>query len=66
MNVNKVWFYIAALAVVIGGVWASLPDEAQQQRMREAAQKRQAQIKAKQQATKNQAASAAASASKPQ
>lgn len=57
MNVNKVWFYIAALAVVIGGVWASLPDGAQQQKMREAAQKRQAQMKAKKQAGAFQAAS---------
>ncbi|RKW26609.1 MAG: MFS transporter, partial [Kingella sp. (in: b-proteobacteria)] len=34
MNINKVWFYIAALAVVIAGVWLTMPSAEQQQKMR--------------------------------
>ena len=43
MNMNKVWFYIAALAVVIAGVWLTMPSaEQQQQKMREAIAKKKA------------------------
>ena len=41
MNMNKVWFYIAALAVVIAGVWLTMPS-AEQQKMREAIAKKKA------------------------
>ena len=40
MNMNKVWFYIAALAVVIAGVWLTIPSTEQQQKMREAIAKK--------------------------
>ena len=42
MNMNKVWFYIAALAVVIAGVWLTMPSAEQQQKMREAIAKKKA------------------------
>ncbi|WP_314043897.1 MFS transporter [Kingella denitrificans] len=42
MNMNKVWFYIAALAVVIAGVWLTMPSVEQQQKMREAIAKKKA------------------------
>lgn len=42
MNINKVWFYIAALAVVIAGVWLTMPSAEQQQKMREAIAKKKA------------------------
>lgn len=42
MNMNKVWFYIAALAVVIAGVWLTMPSTEQQQKMREAIAKKKA------------------------
>lgn len=42
MNMNKVWFYIAALAVVIVGVWLTMPSAEQQQKMREAIAKKKA------------------------
>ena len=41
MNMNKVWFYIAALAVVIAGAWLTMPS-AEQQKMREAIAKKKA------------------------
>ena len=40
VNVNKIWFYSTAMAVVIAGVWFSLPSEEQQQKMRAAAAKK--------------------------
>ena len=40
VNVNKIWFYSTAMAVVIAGVWFSLPGEEQQQKMRAAAAKK--------------------------
>ena len=42
MNMNKVWFYIAALAVVIAGVWLTMPSAEKQQKMREAIAKKKA------------------------
>ena len=42
MNMNKVWFYIAALAVVIAGVLLTMPSAEQQQKMREAIAKKKA------------------------
>lgn len=42
MNINKVWFYIAALAVVIAGAWLTMPSAEQQQKMREAIAKKKA------------------------
>lgn len=42
MNMNKVWFYIAALAVVIAGAWLTMPSAEQQQKMREAITKKKA------------------------
>ena len=42
MNMNKVWFYIAVLAVVIAGVWLTMPSAEQQQKMREAIAKKKA------------------------
>ncbi|EGZ48571.1 hypothetical protein [Neisseria wadsworthii] len=55
MNVNKVWFYIALLSIIVAGVWLSAPDEAAQQRMKEAVAQKKAAQKQKQQ----EAASAA-------
>ena len=42
MNINKVWFYIAALTVVIAGVWLTIPSTEQQQKMRETIAKKKA------------------------
>ena len=42
MNINKVWFYIAALLVVLAGVWLTMPSAEQQQKMREAIAKKKA------------------------
>ena len=42
MNMNKVWFYSAALAVVIAGEWLTIPSAEQQQKMREAIAKKKA------------------------
>lgn len=50
MNVNKVWFYIALLSIIVAGVWLSAPDEAAQQRMREAVAQKKAAQKQKRQA----------------
>ncbi|KPN72463.1 hypothetical protein [Neisseria sp. 83E34] len=50
MNVNKVWFYIALLSIIVAGVWLSAPDESAQQRMKEAVAKKKAVQKQKQQA----------------
>ena len=40
INVHKVWFYSAAMAVVIAGVYFSLPSEEQQAKMQAAAAKK--------------------------
>lgn len=50
MNVNKVWFYIALLSIIVAGVWLSAPDEAAQQRMKEAVAQKKAAQKQKRQA----------------
>ncbi len=42
MNVNKVWFYIALLSVIVAGVWISVPDEKAQRQMKEAATRKKA------------------------
>ena len=42
INVNKVWFYSTAMAVVIAGVWLTMPSAEQQQKMREAIAKKKA------------------------
>ena len=42
MNINKVWFYIAALVVVIAGAWLTMPSAEQQQKIREAIAKKKA------------------------
>ncbi len=42
MNINKVWFYIASLTVVIAGAWLTMPSAEQQQKMREAIAKKKA------------------------
>ena len=59
MNVNKVWFYIGLLCVVVAGVWMTVPDEQAQQQMKEALERKKAAKQQKQQAPKSQAASAA-------
>ena len=58
MNVNKVWFYIGLLCVVVAGVWMTVPDEQAQQQMKETLERKKA-AKQKQQTPKNQAVSAA-------
>lgn len=58
MNVNKAWFYIGLLCVVVAGVWMTVPDEQAQQQMKEALERKKA-AKQKPQAPKSQAASAA-------
>lgn len=50
MNVNKVWFYIALLSIIVAGVWLSVPNEAEQQRMKEAVAQKKAAQKQKRQA----------------
>ncbi|OSI12347.1 MFS transporter [Neisseria canis] len=50
MSVNKVWFYIALLSIIVAGVWLSAPDEAAQQRMKEAVAQKKAAQKQKRQA----------------
>lgn len=42
---HKIWFYIALLAVLIGGVYASLPSDAERERRRIALEKRKAERK---------------------
>ncbi|WP_289004609.1 MFS transporter [uncultured Kingella sp.] len=49
INVNKVWFYSTAMAVVIAGVYFSLPSEEQQAKMQAAAAKKKAERAAKRQ-----------------
>ncbi|XXQ69420.1 MFS transporter [Neisseriaceae bacterium B1] len=58
MNMNKVYFYIAALAILIGGVWASLPSDEQRAKMQAAAQKRKAEKIAKQKSAQQKITSA--------
>nr|WP_314488557.1 MFS transporter [uncultured Kingella sp.] len=60
INVNKVWFYSTAMAVVIAGVYFSLPSEKQQAKMQAAAAKKKAE-----RAAKKQRAASAPSASAP-
>lgn len=64
VNVNKIWFYSTAMAVVIAGVWFSLPGEEQQQKMRAAAAKKKTERAAK--AKRKQPASAPALPAPPQ
>ena len=61
INVNKVWFYSTAMAVVIAGVYFSLPSEEQQAKMQAAAAKK----KAQRAAAKRKAAAQAQLASTP-
>lgn len=61
INVNKVWFYSTAMAVVIAGVYFSLPSEEQQAKMQAAAAKK----KAQRAAAKRKAAAQAQPASAP-
>lgn len=39
---HKIWFYISLLSLLIGGVYCSLPSEAERAQMKAAAQKRKA------------------------
>lgn len=57
MNMNKVYFYIAALSIVIAGVWLSLPSDAERSKMQQKAQQRKAERAAKQKASPAHAAS---------
>lgn len=68
INVNKVWFYSTAMAVVIAGVYFSLPSEEQQAKMQAAAAKKKAERAAKRQQSTAQppAASAPAGAARSQ
>ena len=68
INVNKVWFYSTAMAVVIAGVYFSLPSEEQQAKMQAAAAKKKAERAAKRQQSAAQppAASAPAGAARSQ
>lgn len=61
---HKIWFYIALLSLLIGGVYFSLPSEAEREQMKIAAQKRQAEKQAKMKAAQSSpnAASQAVSA----
>ena len=63
INVNKVWFYSTAMAVVIAGVYFSLPSEEQQAKMQAAAAKKKAERAAKQKQATAQPPSALAPAS---
>lgn len=45
MNINKVWFYIALMGILILGVWASLPGEDERQKIRAAAERKKQQGK---------------------
>ena len=66
INVNKVWFYSTAMAVVIAGVYFSLPSEEQQAKMQAAAAKKKAEraAKRKQSAAQPPSASTPASAAR--
>lgn len=68
INVNKVWFYSTAMAVVIAGVYFSLPSEEQQAKMQAAAAKKKAERAAKRQQSAAQppASSAPAGAARSQ
>lgn len=68
INVNKVWFYSTAMAVVIAGVYFSLPSEEQQAKIQAAAAKKKAERAAKRQQSAAQppAASAPAGAARSQ
>ena len=68
INVHKVWFYSTAMAVVIAGVYFSLPSEEQQAKMQAAAAKKKAERAAKRQQSAAQppAASAPAGAARSQ
>lgn len=44
---HKIWFYIALLAVLIGGVYATSPSDEARERQRLAMEKRKAERKAK-------------------
>ena len=68
INVNNVWFYSTAMAVVIAGVYFSLPSEEQQAKMQAAAAKKKAERAAKRQQSAAQppAASAPAGAARSQ
>lgn len=61
MNFNKVYFYIALCAIIIGGVWASKPSEQDRAKIQQAAQQR----KAKKQPTPAQQPTAVSSAKTP-
>lgn len=63
INVNKVWFYSTAMAVVIAGVYFSLPSEEQQAKMQAAAAKKKAERAAKRKQATAQPLSASAPAS---
>ena len=63
INVNKVWFYSTAMAVVIAGEYFSLPSEEQQVKMQAAAAKKKAQRAAAKRKTAAQAQPASAPAS---
>lgn len=39
---HKIWFYISLLSLLIGGVYCSLPSDAEREQMKIAAQKRKA------------------------
>lgn len=62
INVNKVWFYSAAMAVVIAGVYFNLPDAEQQAKMQAAAAKKKAERAAKRQQSAAQPPTASAPA----
>ena len=63
INVHKVWFYSTAMAVVIAGVYFSLPSEEQQTKMQAAAAKKKAESAAKRKQSAVQPPSASAPAS---
>lgn len=48
---HKIWFYISLLSLLIGGVYFSLPSDAERAQMKQVAQKRKAEKKAQQQAS---------------
>ena len=68
INVHKVWFYSAAMAVVIAGVYFNLPDAEQQAKMQATAAKKKVERAAKRQQSAAQppAASAPAGAARSQ
>ena len=62
INVHKIWFYSAAMAIVIAGVYFNLPDAEQQAKMQATAAKKKVERAAKRQQSAAQPPSVSAPA----